>query len=71
VDGMELAKVETLRFLEQFKQEKEVNKELLVNVARTSLNTKIHPELANPLCEIIVDAVQTISGRKTETGRNE
>jgi len=25
------------------------------------LNTKIHPDLANPLCEILVDAVQTIA----------
>lgn len=60
VDGIELAKVETLRFLEEFKLAKEINKELLVNVAKTSLNTKIHPEIANPLCEILVDAVQTI-----------
>lgn len=61
VEGMELAKVETLRFLEEFKQEKEATRDLLVNVARTSLNTKIHPDLANPLCDILVDAVQTIA----------
>jgi T-complex protein 1 subunit zeta len=61
VEGMELAKTETLRFLETFKLSQEVTRELLINVARTSLNTKIHPSLGNPLCEILVDAVQTIS----------
>lgn len=43
VDGIELAKVETLKFLETFKQDKEPERELLINVARSSLNTKIHP----------------------------
>jgi T-complex protein 1 subunit zeta len=32
----------------------------LIDVARASLNTKIHPNLANPLTEIIVDAVNCI-----------
>lgn len=61
VEGMELAKQETLKFLEEFKVTQEVTRDLLVNVARTSLNTKIHPAQANPLCDILVDAVQTIS----------
>ena len=61
VEGMELAKTETLRFLEEFKISKEVTRDLLVNVAKTSLNTKVHSTIANPLCEILVDAVQTIS----------
>ena len=39
---------------------------MLVNVAKTSLNTKIHPDLANPLAEILVDAIKTISGKKPE-----
>ena len=62
VEGMEIAKCETLKFLEEFKCEKEITRELLIDVARTSLNTKIHPKLGNPLCEILVDAVQTIQG---------
>jgi T-complex protein 1 subunit zeta len=61
VDGIESAKTETLRFLEEFKMAQEVTRELLVNVAQTSLNTKIHPDIANPLCEILVDAVKCIS----------
>ena len=45
----------------------------MINVARSSLNTKIHPKLGNPLCEILVDAVQTISKKNEGTiaGRNE
>lgn len=61
VDGMEIAKTECLRFLETFKLNKEIDRDLLIEVARTSLNTKIVPELANPLTEIIVDAVSTIT----------
>jgi T-complex protein 1 subunit zeta len=61
VDGMELAKTESLKFLETFKVEREVTRDLLIEVARTSLNTKIAPELANPLCEIVVDAVNCIA----------
>lgn len=61
VEGMELAKTESLKFLETFKQQKEISRDLLIEVARTSLNTKISPELANPLCEVVVDAVTTIT----------
>lgn len=64
VDGMELAKVEVLKFLEDFKIAKTPDRELLVNVVRSSLSTKIHPKLGNPLCEILVDAVQTISAER-------
>ena len=61
VDGIEIAKKETLAFLEKFKIEKsDLSRELLLEVAKGSLNTKIHPNLANPLTDIIVDAVNTI-----------
>ena len=61
VDGIEIAKKETLKFLEEFKVPKpDVPRELLLEMARTSLMTKIHPNLANPLTEIIVEAVNTI-----------
>ena len=68
VDGIELAKVEALKFLETFKVEKKMDRETLINVARCSLGTKIHPDLGNPLCEILVDAVDCIS--KPRPGRN-
>jgi T-complex protein 1 subunit zeta len=61
VDGIEIAKKETLKFLEEIKIAKpELPRELLLEMARTSLMTKIHPNLANPLTEIIVEAVNTI-----------
>jgi T-complex protein 1 subunit zeta len=61
VDGIEIAKKETLAFLEKIKIPKEdPSKELLMEVASASLMTKIHPNLANPLTEIIVEAVNTI-----------
>ncbi len=60
VDGIELAKKETLAFLEKIKISQEITKELLVEVARASLMTKVHPSIANPLTDIIVEAVNTI-----------
>lgn len=60
VDGIELAKKETLAFLETQKLKMEVTKELLMEVAKASLMTKVHPNIANPLTEILVDAVNTI-----------
>ena len=47
--------------METFKIPKpDPSKELLMEVAKNSLMTKIHPNLANPLTEILVDAVLTI-----------
>lgn len=61
VDGIELAKKETLAFLEKTKIPKpDISKELLMDVARASLLTKVHPVIANPLTELLVDAVNTI-----------
>ncbi len=60
-EGYELARKEALRFLEEFKIVKEVpEKPLLVSVARTALCTKLHPDLANQLVDIVVDAVGII-----------
>jgi len=60
-DGIELAKVRALKFLDEFKIKKDTSeRELLVNVARTSLKTKLHKHLADVLTEKIVDAVLTI-----------
>ncbi|KAK3115283.1 T-complex protein 1 subunit zeta [Teratosphaeriaceae sp. CCFEE 6253] len=59
-DGYELAKTEALRFLDDFKLERDVDRELLLSVARTSLSTKINPSLAAQLTPAIVDAVLAI-----------
>ncbi|KAI9822158.1 MAG: T-complex protein 1 subunit zeta [Thelocarpon impressellum] len=59
-DGYELAKAEALKFLDSFKMEKEVDRELLLSVARTSLSTKLSASLAEQLTPSIVDAVLAI-----------
>jgi T-complex protein 1 subunit zeta len=52
----------TLRpqFLNEFKLAKEVDRELLLSVARTSLSTKLNPTLAQSLTPHIADAVLAI-----------
>jgi T-complex protein 1 subunit zeta len=58
-DGYELARKETLKFLETFRHEK-VDKMTLINVARTALSSKLQSEMANLMVEIVVDAVLLI-----------
>jgi T-complex protein 1 subunit zeta len=64
VDGVESAKIETLKFLEEFKETKTIDRDTLIDVARTSLQTKIHPKLAEQLADIVTDAVLTIKKDK-------
>ncbi|XP_078598697.1 T-complex protein 1 subunit zeta-like isoform X4 [Branchiostoma floridae x Branchiostoma japonicum] len=60
VEGFELSKTKALEVLEQVKVQQEMNREILINVARTSLRTKVHEDLADHLTECIVDAVLAI-----------
>lgn len=56
-----MARKETLKFLDTFRVQKEtVEKPILISTARTSLCTKLQPELANQLVDIVVDAVNII-----------
>lgn len=66
VDGYEDAKTKTLEVLESLKVPIEVNKESLMDIARTALKTKIHAKLAERLTEICVDAVQAIMKKDEE-----
>ncbi|KAJ5240167.1 hypothetical protein N7468_004786 [Penicillium chermesinum] len=59
-DGYELAKTEALKFLDKFKLERTIDRELLLSVARTSLSTKLNNALAEKLTPDIVDAVLAI-----------
>ncbi|PYI07501.1 T-complex protein 1 zeta subunit [Aspergillus sclerotiicarbonarius CBS 121057] len=59
-DGYEIAKNEALKFLDQFKLERSIDRELLLSVARTSLSTKLNSALAEKLTPDIVDAVLAI-----------
>ena len=54
-----------MKFLEGFRVKlDQVDKVHLRNSAQTALSTKLHPEMANLLVDIVVDAVQII--RKPE-----
>ncbi|SPO04303.1 chaperonin complex component, TCP-1 zeta subunit (CCT6) [Cephalotrichum gorgonifer] len=59
-DGFEIAKREAIKFLEKFTLEKDIDRELLLNVARTALSTKLNSSLATKLTPDIVDAVLAI-----------
>ncbi|TPX63217.1 hypothetical protein SpCBS45565_g06755 [Spizellomyces sp. 'palustris'] len=59
-EGFDIAKKEALEFLEKFKIKQEIDRETLLNVARTSLRTKVRQELADALMEAVVDAVLCI-----------
>ena len=52
VEGFEAAKEKALEVLEQVKVTKEMDRETLIHVARTSLRTKVHTELADLLTEV-------------------
>ncbi|KIW02740.1 T-complex protein 1, zeta subunit [Verruconis gallopava] len=59
-DGYDIAKTESLKFLDSFKLERNIDRELLLSVARTSLSTKLNSTLAEQLTPDIVDAVLAI-----------
>uniref|UniRef100_A0A4D5RA11 T-complex protein 1 subunit zeta n=1 Tax=Scolopendra viridis TaxID=118503 RepID=A0A4D5RA11_SCOVI len=59
-EGFDLAKAKCLETLDAMKISSSADKEMLSNVARTSLRTKVHSELADLLTEVCVDAVLAI-----------
>ncbi|KAI9102700.1 chaperonin Cpn60/TCP-1 family [Phlyctochytrium arcticum] len=59
-EGFDIAKKEALQFLESFKVKHTIDRETLLNVARTSLRTKVRQELADALMEAVVDGVLCI-----------
>jgi len=62
-EGFDLARDETMSFLDSFKVPKPDvlnDRETLVCVARTSLRTKLAPAIADSMAEAIVDAVKCI-----------
>lgn len=62
VDGYEIGLEEALKFAKTYKKDMKdgSDRELLLNVARTSLRTKLHAELADHMTEICVDAVLSV-----------
>ncbi|XP_075155719.1 chaperonin containing TCP1 subunit 6 [Haematobia irritans] len=63
-EGFEKAREQALAVLETMKIPIEVNKKSLTEVARTSLKTKVHANLADLLTDVCVDAILAI--RKDE-----
>ncbi|XP_012253811.1 T-complex protein 1 subunit zeta [Athalia rosae] len=59
-EGFELARAKTIEILDSLKIPIEPTKEGLLDIARTSLMTKIHPTIAEKLSHVCVDAVLTI-----------
>jgi len=59
-EGFEKARDKSLEVLEKMKVPIEINKKNLMQVANTSLKTKVHPNLADILTEVCVDGVLAI-----------
>uniref|UniRef100_A0A336LX66 CSON007210 protein n=1 Tax=Culicoides sonorensis TaxID=179676 RepID=A0A336LX66_CULSO len=59
-EGFEQARAQALKVLEDMKRPIETERKNLLDVARTSLRTKVHPSLADVLTDICVDAVLAI-----------
>ncbi|KAJ7178418.1 chaperonin Cpn60/TCP-1 family [Mycena crocata] len=59
-EGFDLAKKESLVFLDSFKQAVKLDRATLINVANTSLATKVSASMAKQLAADVVDAVLTI-----------
>jgi len=66
-DGFEIAKNHCAQVLDKMKMEKDyLSREILLGVARTSLRTKLHHDLADKLTEHIVDAILAIHNEGDE-----
>ncbi|CAH1111721.1 unnamed protein product [Psylliodes chrysocephalus] len=59
-EGFDKARVKALEVLEKIKIPVEINKEILTDVCKTSLRTKLHQNLADLLTDVCVDAVLAI-----------
>nr|QBH73700.1 chaperonin [Carausius morosus] len=59
-EGFDLARRKALEVLDKMKIHVDLDREILLNVSRTSLQTKLHHKLADLLAEICVDAVLAI-----------
>eukprot|EP00954_Amorphochlora_amoebiformis_P010233 799887-Amorphochlora_amoeboformis.AAC.3 len=63
VEGFEMARDRCMAFVEEFKDKidtKSENSELLLNVAKSSIRTKVHQKLADHLADIVVRCIKCI-----------
>lgn len=69
-DGFEIARKETMKFLDEFKiakSEEDLDREFLLQVARSSLSTKVTSELSEVLCPIVTDAVLSVQNPENKS----
>lgn len=66
-EGIQAAKGHVLEFLDSVKTDVPVgDRDFLIKVASSSLRTKLHPELADLVTEIVVDAVRCVKKEGVE-----
>lgn len=65
-EGFDLARSKALEVLDSLKIPIEPNRDILLDVARTSLRTKVHHIVADKLTEICVDAILAIRQQDKE-----
>lgn len=63
-EGFEFAKNDSLKLLETFRDNVKIDTAVLTQVARTSLNTKLHKKWAELLVPIVVDAVNIVKNEQ-------
>uniref|UniRef100_A0A915EQY6 Uncharacterized protein n=1 Tax=Ditylenchus dipsaci TaxID=166011 RepID=A0A915EQY6_9BILA len=66
-EGFELAYKHSLELLDKFKKKALIDRDLLIEVAQTSLRTKLHQKLADHITECVVDAVMAIRKDENDT----
>lgn len=66
-EGFEQGKEGAVKFLETFKKSPNLDRSMLVTVAKTSLSTKIHTRLAEQLAGDVVDAVLAVKPSTSTT----
>lgn len=59
-EGFEIARAQALKVLDSIQRPIEINRQNLLEVARTSLRTKLHHSLADLITDICVDAILEI-----------
>lgn len=64
-DGFEIARKNTLKFLDEYKIQKDLDRELLLQVARSSLSTKVNNEITEVLTPIVTDAVLSVKSEQS------
>lgn len=61
VDGLEVAKRQSLQYLDQYKQPKpDFDREFLLQIAKSSLSTKISADMTSILAPIVTDSVLAV-----------